>query len=124
MEWIAGAVGIGADAGPTSAQLRVQFIRENPELLQTFAANLLPQMLQVYNGSVVQQVCSLSPSLLLQVEGCLKGPPLSGALQRHACIVDAFHDRVSTVPYQRAGDCQETESAIDGECRCGTRRCR
>jgi hypothetical protein len=34
----------------------VQFIRENPELLQTFAANLLPQMLQVYNGSVVSQV--------------------------------------------------------------------
>ena len=34
----------------------MQFIRENPELLQTFAANLLPQMLQVYNGSVVSQV--------------------------------------------------------------------
>ena len=34
----------------------MQFIRGNPELLQIFAANLLPQMLQVYNGSVVSQV--------------------------------------------------------------------
>lgn len=61
-EQFAGAVGIDADAGPTSAQLRVQFVRDKPELLQNFAANLLPQMLQVYNGSVVQQVCSQAPS--------------------------------------------------------------
>lgn len=51
-----GATEIDADAAPTSAQLRVQFIRENPELLRSFASNLLPQMLQVYNGSVVSQV--------------------------------------------------------------------
>ena len=41
---------------PTSAQLRIQFIRDNPELLRSFATSLLPQMLQVYNGSVVSQV--------------------------------------------------------------------
>ena len=40
----------------TSAQLRIQFIRDNPELLRSFASSLLPQMLQVYNGSVVSQV--------------------------------------------------------------------
>ncbi len=57
----AGAVGIDADAGPTSAQARVQFLRDNPELLRTFAANLLPQMLQVYNGSVVSQVRARHP---------------------------------------------------------------
>lgn len=42
----------------------MQFIRENPELLRTFAANLLPQMLQVYNGSVVSQVRLLIVRLL------------------------------------------------------------
>ena len=31
-----GVTEIDADAGPTSAQLRVQFIRENPELLSIF----------------------------------------------------------------------------------------
>ena len=65
--WCPGASEIEVDpnAGPTSAQLRVQFIRENPELLQIFAANLLPQMLQVYNGSVVSQVrLSLNLSLV------------------------------------------------------------
>ena len=52
----AGTGGIEQDAVPTSAQLRIQFIRDNPELLRSFATSLLLQMLQVYNGSVVSQV--------------------------------------------------------------------
>ncbi len=61
----ASEIEVDPDSGPTSARLRVQFIREHPELLQTFAANLLPQMLQVYNGSVVSQVrLTLNPPLV------------------------------------------------------------
>ena len=38
---------------------RRKFLAENPELLYQYASNLLPLLLQVYHGTVVQQVQSL-----------------------------------------------------------------
>ena len=36
--------------------LRRRFVRENPDMLKRFSADLLPLMLQVYGGTVVAQV--------------------------------------------------------------------
>lgn len=50
----------GDDQGSQAEDIatRRKFLIDNPDLLHKYGEDLLPLLLQVYNGTVVQQVCS------------------------------------------------------------------
>ena len=76
------------DAAESDETLRRRFIAENLQVLQSFSADLLPLMLQVYGGTVMSQVGDQGVTHLLLITQWYLHSRASGGLTVQMLVVD------------------------------------